>query len=173
MTIEYDLTADDYAAFAGYHHSQPGSAGGSQRRLRVGFTIAYLVIFAINLALGPTPGDFIWLILAALWYALMPRFYRASARRGVYRIAHQGLCRGSVGPHRLSIKPEGITDTTPHYEWTTYWSGVERVVELPERVLVYVGPNAAFQVPRRAFSTETAFNDCIRALKAGIAPVAV
>lgn len=173
MTIEYELTPDDYAAFAGYHHSQPGSAGGSQRRLRWGFTIAYLVIFAINLARGPTPGDFVWLILAALWYALMPRLYRASVRRGVHRIAQQGLCRGSVGPHRLAVKPEGITDTTPHYEWTTYWSGVERVVELPERVLVYVGPNAAFQVPRRAFSTETAFNDCIRALKAGIVPVAV
>lgn len=173
MTIEYELTPDDYAAFAGYHHSQPAAAAGAQRRLRLGFTIAYLVIFLINLALGPTPGDFIWLILAVLWYALMPRFYRANVRRSVHRIAQQGLCRGSVGPHRLAIKTDGISDTTPHYEWTTYWSGVERVVRLPERVLVYVGPNAAFQVPRRAFSTEAAFDDCVRALRGGIMPVAV
>ena len=86
--------------------------------------------------------------------------------------AQQGLCRGSVGPHRLTIGAEGITDTTPFYSWTTHWSGVERVVTLPERVLVYVGPNAAFQIPRRAFATEASLEECVLVLQSGIARVA-
>jgi hypothetical protein len=173
MTIEYDLTPADYAAFAAYHHSFPGAAGGSQRRLRYGFAAAYLAIFAVHLATGVRPRDYVWLALAVLWFVFVPRLYQRFVRRNVQRIAEQGLCRGSVGPHRMIVAAEGITDVTPHYEWMTRWSGVERVIRLPERLLIYVGTNAAFQVPRRAFATDVIFEEFVAEVEAGIGPVAV
>lgn len=172
MTIEFEVTPEDYATFGWYHQSQPGPGAATLKRMRFGFVLVCLAVFVISQALGPEPSNYVWLLLAVLWYALFPAFIRRSARRSMQRIAEQGICRGSVGPHQLTIGAEGITDTTPYYVWTTYWAGVERVVKLSDRVIVYVGPNAAVQVPRRAFASDASFDACVAALEAGLTTVA-
>lgn len=172
MTVEYELTPEDIAAFARYHVAQSHAAAREERFLRYGISGGFLCFFLVRLAIGLTPGDYVWLAFAVLWFVLQPKFFRAGVRRNASTVAEQMVYRGTVGPHRLAVEPHGITDTTPAFSYTTYWSGIERVVKAPDQVLVYVGPNAAFQVPRRAFADDAALDAFVQALQARIAPAA-
>jgi hypothetical protein len=98
--------------------------------------------------------------------------------RWVRRSAWRRVLGGSRGdslraPRRLRIEPGGLRAITPAGETVTPWDQVLGVTELPEHVLVRVGPVAAHVVPLRAFESAehwATFVTELRARSAGSSP---
>ncbi len=166
MDIQYELTVDDYVAFADYHHAHSSITGRTVRRWRYGIPIAWLLVAFLDAAAkGLGISSVVWIGGALLWFWLWPHFHRRLVRRNMRRFATQGLTRGSVGHHTVSLGSEGLTDRTSFSEYRTFWRGIDRVAATPTHLYVYVGPNAAQIVPRRAFPNselETAFLNAIQ-----------
>ena len=96
-------------------------------------------------------------------------------------MAKQGISRGFLGPHRLSIDGNGVMDVTPFCESRMFWSAIEEAVEGEDHVFLYTGTHAAFIIPRRAFVSDLAvggfvegMNDLIAAaiVSQGVTPLA-
>ena len=100
MDIQYELTVDDYVAFADYHHAHSSITGRTVRRWRYGIPIAWLLVAFLDAAAnGLGISSVVWASGALLWFWLWPPFHRRLVRRNMRRFATQGLTRGSVGHH--------------------------------------------------------------------------
>ena len=173
MDIQYELTVDDYVAFADYHHAHSSITGGTVRRSRYGIAVAWVVVALLDAATNGLGIDtVIWASGALLWFALWPLVHRRLVRRNMHRFATQGLTRGSIGHHTLSLATDGLTDRTSFSEYRTFWQGIDRIATTSTHLYVYVGPNAAHVIPRRAFTNagaETAFLNAVEHLSADAA----
>ena len=98
MEIEYQLTVDDYVAFADYHHAHSSITSGTVRRWRYGIAMTWLLIALLStLANGFGIDTVVWAGGAVLWFSLWPLLHRRLVRRNMRRFATQGLTRGSIG----------------------------------------------------------------------------
>ncbi|MHB8879314.1 MAG: YcxB family protein, partial [Myxococcaceae bacterium] len=93
------------------------------------------------------------LILAG-WWALFPRRLEQMLRRQTARMYQEGENAGVLGPPRLTLDGEWVTERTEVREVRTHWRAVERVVEDQAHLYLYVTSFSAVIVPRRAFGSE-------------------
>jgi len=73
-----------------------------------------------------------------------------------------GRNRGLFGRHRVTISPEGVTDSGEHGQTSTAWRAVERVAAADEHVFIYTNALAAGIIPRRAFADASGFGEFVR-----------
>ncbi|HWB58462.1 MAG TPA: YcxB family protein [Chthoniobacteraceae bacterium] len=150
MEIRYELTPADMRAFIAYNRKHSPQV----RRLRyisVGFialvclskawelgrdTTAKLVIFAVSFAAGCVV---MWILNRVLRAILEWRSHTPEQRPGLY-------CQ-----HTIALSEKELIETTEVNEGRHSWKGVLKVVETPRHIFIYVGPNAAHTIPKRAF----------------------
>jgi hypothetical protein len=172
MTIEYDVTKDDIAAFNHYHLRNSATA---RRQYLRGWLVPpavwlgiFLVIWQLADSQRGTPlktlRDLLPLVIFVPFYMIyFPYAHRRTIQRTIEGMTSEGKNRGMLGRHRLTLKPEGLTEATEVSENTTAWSGVERISVSEEHAFIYVNALAAITVPRRAFPSETEFNAFVSA----------
>lgn len=154
ITLEYELTPEDYAEWISFHS---GRSPFHRRYRRNALLLVPAIWLAITLLGGVTAFELLtWVVFSAIWLGLVPPLLRWQTRRNTTKLAQQGFSRGSVGPHRLRIDERGIVDATPFSESRIVWAGIEEVVESPDQVLIYLGAHAAVIVPKRAFASDLA-----------------
>lgn len=171
MTVEYEMTPDDWVAFNLYHHRRSPTA--RRRYLRSWFFAAGVWLLGCLalwhladrgrgtplqtfLALLPL---FIAVPIYLVWY---PWAYRRNLRRTVAGMVSEGRNRRLFGRHRVTISPRGIAECGEFGESTTAWQAVERVVSAGEYAYVYLNAVAAIVVPRRAFADPEEFDKFVR-----------
>ena len=153
MTLTYELTPDDYAAYCAHHYSRKG--GG--RRLLTGMRYGVPVFWFLLVLWSALSGHLNWvdwalLVLGLAWLLFFPKWVQRSSARRMRRIAAEGIRRDSVGPRQLDVTAAGIVEATPFGRLETFWRGIEKCVETPAHILIYTGPHAAYIVPKRALA---------------------
>jgi len=171
MTVEYEITKDDLSAFHLYHHRHSPTA--RRQYLRSWFLPA-----------------FVWLLVCSgIWYLadrergtplrtfldLLPLFsgvplqllyfpwaYRRKLRKIIEGMVSEGQNRGVFSRHRVTISPEGVTESCEHGQTSTAWRAIERVASAGEHAYIYTNAVAAIIVPRRAFASPTEFDEFVR-----------
>jgi hypothetical protein len=171
LNIEYALEPRDYAAFATYHcTSRTRRHRGTW--VRFGFPVLWMVLGIPGMFSGRSVFFGIFLIVMGIaWILFLPAWYRSSVRRSVHKTATEGLCRGSVGPHELCTTENGITITNRVMRSDVSWGGVEGVVEEPDYLYIYLGPNAAQVIPKRALTSEQA-RELVQIIRGHLVPAA-
>jgi hypothetical protein len=160
ITVEFDATSDDMAAFQGFVTS------GIRRAVRtpayysaLAALIAVVAVFlsgAVDFVLH-VPTVLVVLVLFALFWLIIARMYRRAATP---------LDQGSlVGRRRIVLDDDGVKQVAALHEGRTNWRGVLGVHETPAHVFLMTDRLAGYIVPRRAFADPaqyTAFVDFAR-----------
>jgi hypothetical protein len=168
MNASYELTADDLAAFAQMHQARSPTA----RRQRMGcLALGFLALAALPLLILLTTEDplletarDIWpLLLGPILFILtVPPYIKWRMRHLSKRLLSEGRSTGFYGNCTMSINEDGIRESKESGESTRRWSAVESLIITADHLFVYTSGVEAFVVPRRAFGSETAFDQFVQ-----------
>ncbi len=171
MTAEYEITKDDLSAFNLYHHRHSPTA--RRQYLRSWFVPAFLGLlvfsglwYLADRERGTPLRTFLDLLplfsFVPLYLLYFPWAYRQKLSKIVAGMVGEGQNRGLFSRHRVTISPEGVTDSTELGQTTTAWRAVERVAAADEHAYIYTNALAAVIVPRRAFARPSDFEEFVR-----------
>ncbi|TVP96262.1 MAG: YcxB family protein [Planctomycetaceae bacterium] len=165
MKVNYELTREDLAAFVAHHQE----ASPAVRRQRFGaLLIAFGALMILPVAIlitrdGPLleTARAIWpLLLGPTLFAIFaPAYVRWRTRKITDRMLSEGQNKDFYGECELAADDLGLTETRPSGSTTRNWGSVERVVTTASHLFLYTSGIEAFVVPRRAFSTESQFQE--------------
>jgi hypothetical protein len=65
---------------------------------------------------------------------------------------------GILTEHTVTVDDEGVSEKTAVNEGLARWAAVTRIAWTGWHIFVYVGPNAAHMIPRRAFDSESEYD---------------
>ncbi|MBX5480808.1 MAG: YcxB family protein [Myxococcaceae bacterium] len=155
MELKYEVTLEDATEFALYHHRHSPTLVRRRRFLRVGMCgLLAIVAGAVGaLARSPFLGAVGFAFALAFWF-MFPRRYERGLRETVAKLYAEGKNLDVLGPTTLTLDEEFITETTPTREVRTRWGAVERVVDAPMHVFIYVTGSTALILPRRDLGEE-------------------
>jgi hypothetical protein len=171
MNAEYELTKDDLSAFNLYHHFHSPTA--RRQYYRSWFVPAFIWLLACtgiwylaDRERGTPLRTFLDLspLFAGvpLYLIYFPWAYRRKLRKIVAGMVSEGQNRGLFSRHRVTISPEGVTDSGEFGQSSTAWRAVERVACNGDYAFVYANALTAIIVPRRAFAAPTEFEEFVR-----------
>jgi len=149
--LEFDLSAEDFAAFSLDRalYSETGLAG--LRRARVNTTVACLVVSVLIVELlsrNLVAGLVIAGVSAVTVWFVFPWSWQRAAVTNVKQLAASGAL-GKPGKRLLTADDTGLIETGAGPTMSAHWDDVERVESTPEHVFVYVRDGEAFIVPKR------------------------
>lgn len=167
ILLKYDVTEADIRAFVHDSYSRLPQVTQAWEKFvglrRAAAVIAVIVgllaacLLVTDSVRQTLTGGFL-LILAALaeftlvsWLWQVWRLRRdAWLDHVVARVDLSGHCRYAVGPHVLSIGPDGLRLTGVHHETRQLWSGIAGVHDLAATVQIERGDGMVYFVPKRA-----------------------
>jgi hypothetical protein len=153
LELSYDVTVDDAAAFAVFHDSYSPALRRRRHLLRVGMAVLLAVIAASVARLARAPGlGFVGLGFAFAFWWIFPRRYERGLRQSVARLHSEGKNVDLLGPTRLVLDEEFVTEATPARDVRTRWAAIERCVDTDDHVFVYVTGSSAVIVPKRSLA---------------------
>ena len=155
-TLEFQLTAEDYAAFNLHHALTSRNALRQQRRARVNTTVAVLVVSMVVVSLVSgrvVEGIFVAIAATLVSWLIFPWSWRRALSSSLRQTSVDHTL-STLGGRRLTVDHEGLIETRDGTTISAHWDDVERVDETPTHVFVYVGPTSAFIVPRRVGESE-------------------
>jgi hypothetical protein len=151
METSYDVSLDDAVAFAVHHHQTSPLLRRRRHFLRLGLSMLLAIIAATvgGLLNRPLIGLMGLAFALAFWFVFPWRYLRG-LRESVTRLYGEGKNVDLLGPTRLVLDDEYLTETTPTREVRTRWAAVERCVDTPTHLFVYVTGSTALIVPKRS-----------------------
>jgi hypothetical protein len=148
LELEYTIDERDRDAFLEYHAYHSAALHELRRRHVYGYGILLAIFAAIFWLFGETAVAISFLLLGPIWAAWWPSRTRRLARaqaEAFYRADPGGL---RPGRHTVTLHG-GVLSADALGEHRLPASAIQRVVQLPEHLLIYMGPIAALVVPRR------------------------
>jgi hypothetical protein len=147
VQLEYTIEEGDRDAFLEYHAYHSSALQDLRRRHVYGYGVLLAIFAAIFWLFGETAVAISFLLLGPIWAAWWPSRTRRLARaqaEAFYRADPGGL---RVGRHTLAFDG-GVLSADALGEHRLPVSAIQRVVQLPEHLLIYMGPIAALVIPR-------------------------
>ena len=149
MVLEYSFEEGDLVAFLDHHVRHSEAARGIRRRQTYGYAFLFALFGLIFWFFGEAALAIAFIVLGPLWIAWWParsqQIYRKQAL-AMYREAQNPLFEG---PHVLTLDDVGLVATTPKAEARFALANVQRIVDIPDYVFIYLGAMQAFIIPRR------------------------
>lgn len=172
MTIEYQVTEQDYIHFNFYHCNHSKQA--KQARWILRYVTAALFVLAFLILYQDRPSAYIVsIVMAGVWIALFPIYYDNHIKRTVKKMIREGKNNDFIGPQKLTLKEDGIEEASPYSTSLIQYSAVERIGCGYNCIFIYIGAVKAIIVSLSAFSDDGQRNEFIGILKekTGIDPV--
>lgn len=160
--IEFSLIPEDFVALAEYHDAQLPKW---KIPLYVGLLVLGMALFILQIRrmfneFGEVLG-LVGLIFALsgglIWYVNRHRI----AARAVRREIRKGKNSRVLEPRRVSISPDGISESSADSAGVTAWSAIEKIVVRKNHAFIYFSTVAAMILPKRAFASEVDFMDFV------------
>ena len=151
----FDIELEDIHAFDTHYAATSKAPQRARRAVRLVLTLLLALLLCALGAWIRAPLPF-WLtggLILAAWWKIYPYRVAALVRANTERTYREGKNLGLVGPHRVTIDSEWLTEATEERESRTRWRAVERVAETPGHVFVYVSGFSAVVVPRKVFAS--------------------
>jgi hypothetical protein len=174
MTVEFEFTKDDLTAFNLYHQYHSPTVRRSYYRAWLLPALAWLLLCSALWYLADKDRDtplqtFLALLPlfsgVPLYLAYYPWWYRRYVRRIVSGMADEGKNRGLFSRRRVTVSPEGISESDEFVQTSSAWRAVERVVRAPDHAFIYLNALAAIVVPSRAFADLADFDEFVRTIE--------
>lgn len=156
LELAYDVTLDDVHAFNLHYSRTAPHARRSRNAVRAALTFMLAVLLVSLGVLSKAPLPF-WLMGALIlggWWATFPKRAEQMLKANTARAYADGKNLGLLGPQRLSLEAEWLSERTPVREVRTHLSALEKVVLTDEYLYLYVTAFSAVIVPLRAFASK-------------------
>jgi hypothetical protein len=174
MTAEYEITKEDLSAFNLYHHRHSPTA--RRQYLRSWLVPAFVLMLACiaiwylaDRERGKPLSTFLDLLplfsVIPVYLLYFPWAYRRKLRKIVAGMVSEGQNRGLFSRHRVTISPDGVTNSGEFSQSSTKWRAVERVAASNEHAYIYTSAMGAIIVPRRAFAGLPEFDEFVQTAK--------
>jgi hypothetical protein len=149
VELEYRVEEGDLVAFLDQHMRHSEAARDIRRRQTYGYAFLFMVFGLVFWLFGEVALAIAFLVLGPLWIAWWParaqRIYRKQAL-AMYREGHNPMF---TEPHLLRLEDTALVGGTASAQAQIALTSVQRIVETPDYLFVYVGAMQAFIVPRR------------------------
>ena len=152
MELEYRLEEGDVLAFLDYHMQHSEAARDVRRRQTYGYAFLFAVFGLVFWFFGEAALAIAFLVLGPVWIAWWPARSRQIYRKQALAMYREGQNPMFEGSHVLRLADAGLVAITPNAEAKIALTSVQRIVDTPESLFVYVGAMQAFIVPRRRVS---------------------
>lgn len=156
MKIEFELNKQDYINFNLNHLRHSDELKRTIAKQRYVIPVIYLTIPFILDRFAAIPlwyGLTIFSVLAVIWAAFYPQYYKWRVARLVSKMIDEGNNIGMLGKRCISLTEAGIVDTGESDESKTNWESVESIEETEEYIYVYNSAISAYLIPKRSFSS--------------------
>jgi len=168
ITLEFDLTPEEWIAAMGAHYDSVHAMRGDIRRLQslTGAVLGTVAVAGALLGLWLTAA--VWAVISLAYVNAIPGQVKRQTRLQLSKTADEGVIEGLFGTHRIELREEGIADITEGYETLIRWSSVEGVEHTDGLFIIYTGPNSFIPVPESAFGGAAelrAFSDTFYTLR--------
>lgn len=156
MTIEYELTTDDYIDFNMYHMDN------SEKIKKTIFFQRYIMSLILPIApliiiltTDKTFGEwyFSFVIVWAAWVIFYEKNFKKSIKKKLLKIADKGGANGIIGNHKLTLTEDKIIehkDEDLSYEKSI----INKVGETDKHIFIYISESNAYVVPKSAFNNK-------------------
>lgn len=170
MTIDYEMTRQDYINFNMLHMKRSKSARKSINTQRFLAPIIFILIpFVISWGNSGDIPMWYWFtifgIAAVCWALFYPKWVQRETIKRINKMLDEGENKGLSGFQKLSLTEEGIHTENEFKEATAKWNSVEDIVLTDEYILIYIGALMAHVVPLRAFNDDDEKEEFISILK--------
>jgi hypothetical protein len=128
-------------------HSE--AARDIRRRQTYGYAFLFVVFGLVFWFFGEAALAIAFLVLGPVWIAWWPARSRQIYRKQALAMYREGQNPMFEGSHVLRLEDAGLVATTPKAEARLALTSVQRIVDTPDYVFVYVGAMQALIVPRR------------------------
>ena len=152
MELEYRLEEGDVLAFLDYHMQHSGAARDIRRRQTYGYAFLFAVFGLVFWFFGEAALAIAFLVLGPVWIAWWPARSRQIYRKQALAMYREGQNPMFEGSHVLRLEDASLVAITPNAEAKIALTSVQRIVDTPDSLFVYVGAMQAFIVPRRRVS---------------------
>ena len=156
MTIEYELTKDDYIGFNMYHIEN------SEKIKKTIFFQRYIMSLILPLApliivltTNKTFGQwyFYFIMVWVLWVVFYEKNFKRSIKRKLIKMASKGGANGIIGHHKLTLTEDKIIEHK--IEDLSYdKSIINKVGETDSHIFIYISDINAYVVPKSAFENK-------------------
>jgi YcxB-like protein len=152
MELEYRFEESDLLAFLDHHMQYSEAARDIRRRQTYGYAFLFAVFGLVFWFFGEAALAIAFLVLGPVWIAWWPTRSRQIYRKQALAMYREGQNPLFEGAHVLRLDDTGLVATTPKAEARFALTGIQRIVETPDYIFVYLGAMQAFIVPRRRVS---------------------
>jgi len=150
MKIKYDVTMDDLRFFNEYVWLNSPSI---QRNMRILLLFIVTLWMSIAVYMGYLFGE--WGVpltigsLACIGYALIfkKRWLKRSMKSAM-KIYREGDNKNMLGPHEFETAEEYLVARSQLSDGRIQWNGVDKIVETPTHVLIFLGAVSAYVINR-------------------------
>ena len=149
VELEYRLEESDLVAFLDYHCQYSEALREIRRGQMYGYAILLAVFALVYWFFGETAVGIAFLVLGPAWAAWWPARARRLARKQAAAFYGQGPNALPEGPNALKLDDEALFLRSPASDTRLPLPSVERIVETPDYLFIYVGSIQALIVPRR------------------------
>lgn len=166
MTINYELTKQDYIDFNMHHIATSPTMKRALFIQRFILPILFLVLPIFLIQITDIPLWYWFSVLgtaSVLWIVLYPKSVNRSVAKRISKMISEGSATGIVGTHCLSLTEQGIVDKTEYSE--TRYHVIERIEESEKHIFIYVSAVMAYIIPKRVFPTSDEADEFRIALK--------
>ena len=157
MEVEFTLSVGDIEAFVARREKRQQLSPAAPWIF--GAAGALLCVLAIPAVLQ---GQVPWFLVVIAGVVALVRVLGWATRWYNRRQIERGLRDTFArGPHRLILAADGLYLVTPDSQTFLRWSGVRKIEQTDEQAFFITGERQGQIVPRRAFDSESAFDDFV------------
>lgn len=158
MTVRFELTENDYMAYARYHFRNSPDGRASSRRMVI-YGIAGVLLFAFATKDDPQFGlqhpqayamrlGQVVLLAGAMMYV-----YLGLLRPYMMRAVLKSSMRKVLGTTEITLTEEAVRVANAEGQGRLKWRDCQGVLEEGDYYFILIGPLRAFVVPKRAFGS--------------------
>jgi len=153
MTVTYTIEARDLRAFRAYARLKTLQG----RRTRITTAILFLliaVLFAMMAAVETFTQRLVYFLLTiGIFYLLSGVLSWIYIRVVEWKMLTPEKQRGLLGEHSITLENDAIIEHTSVDENKRNWEGVFKIIAHNDYIYIFLTPQLAHVIPRRAFSS--------------------
>ncbi len=154
MTIEYELTTQDFMDFNLYHYHHSASMKRNLLITRTAIPVLFLLVVLLQSHGSKDPdwyGITMAIVFSILWIVLYPKYLDRAIRRNLTKMMKEGKSEGLLGHRELSVTPESIVSKTITGEARS--NIIEKIDETDRYLFIYINAVSAHVIPKSVFKS--------------------
>ncbi len=159
MTLNYNLTEEDYIDFNLFHYNNSPKMKKQNTRQLVAIPVLFFILGTLYVVFTKPDSILAPLIICILgtvvWVLAYPFFVKRELKKQVVTLMKEGKKDELVGEYTLTINEDGIHEKNHARSVKSDYDIIEKISMDDKHLYIYNGPMSAFMVPHTAFkSTE-------------------